>query len=77
MLPLFFCIFEILLQMAGIVTICKSHCAVCSDAIPPDWSILFQTIKSPFVWLRDLPYKRAFYLRFVTCKQRLPIQSVD
>ena len=34
-------------------------------------------IKSPFVWLRDLPYKRAFYLRFVTCKQRLPIQSVD
>ena len=25
MLPLFFCIFEILLQMAGIVTICKSH----------------------------------------------------
>ena len=49
MLPLFFCIFEILLQMAGIVTICKSHCAVRSDAIPPDWSILFQTIKSPFV----------------------------
>ena len=34
MLPLFFCIFEILLQMAGIVTICKSHCAVRSDAIP-------------------------------------------
>lgn len=62
MLPLFFCIFEILLQMAGIVTICKSHCAVRSDAIPPDWSILFQTIKSPFVRLRDLPYKRAFYL---------------
>lgn len=62
MLPLFFCIFEMLLQTAGIVTICKSHCAVRSDAIPPDWSNLFQTIKSPFVWLRDLPYKRAFYL---------------
>lgn len=35
MLPLFFCIFEMLLQTAGIVTICKSHCAVRFDSILP------------------------------------------
>ena len=60
MLPLFFCIFEILLQMAGIVTICKSHCAVRSDSHSASIGQSFsETIKSPFVWLRDLPYKRA------------------
>ena len=33
MLPLFFCILEMLLQMVGIVTICKSLCSVRFDSI--------------------------------------------
>ena len=41
MLPLFFCIFEILLQMAGIVTICKSHCtALC---VPTPFRLIRQS----------------------------------
>ena len=35
MLPLFFCIFEILLQTAGIDTIGKSLCSVRFDSILP------------------------------------------
>ena len=63
MLPLFFCIFEILLQMAGIVTICKSHCAVRSDAIPPDWSILLsRNDKKPFCMASRSAIQKGFLL---------------